>query len=253
MEKWRQEGEEKLAKLIQTIEQHPLTGKIRQDKAAETLTARQEAAGQLQALRKEQAEAVGRLQASVAEIERAFNQAKSALAIASREYTQAHTSCKLENSGFESQIGIQQRILSETHDPGIDEAILFFRTKLDWLRAPGRIDSRARSAERNIFTMSKQICRESNEGGVLAAISYCQQAIKALEEFTFCPEFDLNRVEQLKSGMPSIEIYEEITAEKPLEKINNPALAGCISASEADWMLSKLGAKFDKVMGRLRF
>jgi hypothetical protein len=236
MKNWRDEGEAKLAKLLKKIETHPLTTKIRQDEAAGTLTQRQQAAGKIEALRKEQSETGARLQSISAEKEAEFLKAKAAMEAAGAAFNQARAALRAENTDFDREISIQSEILIESADPAIDEAIDFFRVKLDELRKPGRIDSRGRTAERNIFSMTKKISVESNKDEILGALDYCMAAIKALEVMKLEPELNVQGIEKMKAEIPSIDNYSEFTSVKPLPKVC--AELPRKSESQENWVMS---------------
>ena len=142
MKTWELEGAQKFEKLLQKFENHPLTQSIRADEASETLSARQRAAVRIEVLKKEQSEAITRLQAVSAEKETKFNQAKAAFEIAGAAWNAARAALTANNTEIERQIRVLENTLYESFDPAIDEAIQFFRNHLDYLRSPGRIDSR---------------------------------------------------------------------------------------------------------------
>jgi hypothetical protein len=251
MNNWRNEGEQKLAKLIEKIENHPLSKQIQEDEAAKALTQRQEVAGKIEALQKHWLETGARLHGICNEKETSYLKAKAAYEIASSEFNQARAVVMAENSSFESQIRILQDTLFESSDPRIHEAIDFFRKKLDWLRSPGRLSRRAGGAERNIYNETVTVTAESNRVAILAALAYCQSSIKALEAMKLEPEIDLKRVEEMKAGIPSIDNYSESTGVKPMpgSKGVNP-LQLLKSEDQQAWELGKIAEKFKKVMHR---
>ena len=242
---------EKAEKLLATIEKHPLMQQILAEKAAEILAKRQEAAGKIEALRKEQAEVIPRLRSDIDAKEATYKKAKAALDAATGECNKAKYELSSESNGFDTAINKQKEILIESADPAIDEAIAFFREKLDWLRSPGRISSNALGGERNLFTETVTLTAESNAAAVLGAMEYCQSAIKALEMLKLWPALDLQKIEAMKKGIPDIGIYTESTGEKPLpgSKGVNP-LNLLKSDSQTDWELGKLNEKFKKLMGK---
>lgn len=240
---------EKMEELQKVIEASPLTQKIKEEKAAEILAKRREAAGKIEVLKKERDEVIPRLRSNIDAKEVAYLKAKAALDVLFDKLRTAKTALSGENCQFDNDIRLQEQILYETADPRIDEGIQFFRDKLDDLRKPGRVSSRGMNVERNIFTDTKTLTTESNKGAVLTALAYCQAAIKGLEELKLWPEFHIEGIQELKDELPSIEVYQEVTGEKPLPRINTaPPLK---SDSQLTWELSKLNEKFKKVMGRL--
>jgi len=251
MKNWLKEGESKLEKLLEKIENHPLTRQIQADEAAETLTARKQAAGQIETLRKEQAETITRLQAVAAEKEQIYLQAKAAFEIAGAAWNRARGELRAENTELDRQIRIQSEVLIESADQALDEGIQFFRDQLDELRKPGRIESRGRSAERNIFTEKIKITSESNNGAVLDAINYCRAAIDRLEMLKLEPALDLKEIEAMKSGIPKLDVFSEFSGEKPMpgSKGVNP-LQLAKSEDQQAWEIGKINEKFKKIMRR---
>ncbi len=103
---------------------------------------------------------------------------------------------------------VEETIFS-TFDPSLDEAITFFRGKLDYLRSPGLICRKAVGAKKNFFTLNKVVRDASNVGAVNSAISYCHFAIMELERMKLTPALDLEKIERIKDGVPSIDVYTE--------------------------------------------
>ena len=125
--------------------------------------------------------------------------------------------------------------LYSTYDSRIDEALDFFRTKLDDLRKPGKVSTRAMGATRNLFTLTKEVRTESNYDAVLEAAAYCRDAVAQLELMKLIPEFPEAEIEALKEGIPSIDRYQEYTAERPM-----PKDAPLGAAAPTDYEIKKL-------------
>jgi hypothetical protein len=251
MKKWESEGTQEIEKLLKKFENHPLAKQIQADQAAETLTARQRAADAIKSIRADQAEAMPKLQAVAGEKEAKFLHAKSAMEAAGLAFNKARGELRAEGAEFDRQISILKNELYNSCDPALDDGIQYFKDRLDYLRSPGRIDSRGHAAERNIFSMTKKISVESNKGAVLGALDYCMAAIKALEVMKFEPELDSARIDALKNGIPTIDNYEGVEGEKPLEGSGNvDPLKLMKSESQTDWELGKLNEKFKKIMTR---
>jgi hypothetical protein len=102
-----------------------------------------------------------------------------------------------------------EEIILATQDPVIDEAIAFFRAKLDYLRSPERIIRKAVGAKKNLFTLSQAGREESNLSAVNSALSYCHFAIIELERMKLAPAPDLGKIERIKERIPSIDICTE--------------------------------------------
>jgi hypothetical protein len=107
------------------------------------------------------------------------------------------------------------------------------------------------TVERNIFTDIKTLTTETNEGAIKGAMSYCMAAIKGLEALKLSPEFHIEGIQELKDALPSIEVYQEVTGEKPLPRpwAVNPR-DFLKSDSQMEWEMGKLNEKFKKVMGK---
>jgi hypothetical protein len=59
---------------------------------------------------------------------------------------------------------------------------------------------------------------ETNADAVHVAMKYCQAAIKELERMKLTPELEKVKIEEMKKEVPSIDVYSEVTGEKPMEK-----------------------------------
>ena len=227
--------------LLRTIENHPLTQKIIEEKEAETLAKRKdavqrmaEATAELEAMPSPEA-ATAELRGDLADAEDKVKelQGKINLTVAdvwrNRQYK-------------ERAIRDAEAVLLESYDKRIDEAITFFRDKLDWLREPGRISTQAAGAEKNIFTEKKTVKVRTNERRVLASLEYCRNAIKDLEGLKLEADFDNQAVEDLKRGIPPIDIYDEITGEKDISGKEAKPLPGVVLeaiANASDYLVEK--------------
>lgn len=242
---------ERLEELRKTIEASPLTQQIKAEKAAEVLAKRREAAEKIEVLKKAQADSLPKLQADLAGKEAEYLKAKAEMEVAGGEFQSARAKLSMESQSFDNEIRRQEQALIETADPRIDETIQFFRDKLDELRKPGKISSRGMNVERNLFTDTKTITVETNKDAVRDALAYCQAVIKGLEALKLSPEFHIEGIQELKDALPSIEVYKEVTGEKPLpgSKGVNPRHL-LKSDSQMDWELGKLNEKFKKLMGK---
>jgi hypothetical protein len=240
MKATEREALEKAEKLLSTIEKHPLTTKIREDEAAAILTTRQEAAGKIETLRKVQVDSLSKLQAVEKKKEKKLKEAKASMETALNELRTAQAALFRENSDFHSAIGIHERVLLDTYCPEIDEAIQFFRDKLDYLRSPGRINKVGRKDENNLILWKKKTLSESNIQAIHLAIGYCQNAITELEKTKLIPELNLQKIQGLKDGIPSIDIYTESQGTKPMERQAPTIVPPC------EYTLGKLIEKVNK-------
>jgi hypothetical protein len=151
----------------------------------------------------------------------------------------------------QNQAGKLKQYLTETASPALDEAIQFFNDKLSWLRQDGRIRHDMTGGETNLIFWKKKVKAESNKNAVLSAMRYCQDAIETLGDWKLIPELDPAEIERLKAEIPSVDDYEEITGEKPLDRIAGP-LAGFPSGSQTDWEVGKLLEKGNRALKKAR-
>ena len=229
---------ERAEKLTAELEKSPILRKQREEEAAATLSKRTEAAGKIEVLKTEMDAAIPKLQAVLAVKEKNYLTSKVALDNATNEFNTARAALSRESQSFGSSISTQEQIMIESADPLIDEAITFFREKFDWLRQPRRISQNALEGKKNIFTETKTVTTESNADAVQEALQYCMAAIRALEGMKLIPSLDIQKIEELKKGIPDIGVYTEITVEKPNKGINPSFLANM--ANEFDKKIEKL-------------
>ena len=197
MKKHERKELERMEELAKTIEKSPLTKQIIAEEAAEVLRTRKEASGKIEVLKNERDEIIPRLQTDLTAKEEKFKKAKAALDAASVEFKKAKVAELSKSQSLDSAISRQRQILIETADPALDEAITFFRKKLDFLRSPGRISHDRRGGESNIFTETITIKVESNVDAINSALQYCMAAIRELERMKLSPALDLQKIEQL--------------------------------------------------------
>lgn len=209
---------ERMERLLERIEAHPLTAKVRADEAAATLEKRKAAAERIAALEREWAEARPAMQAEIDGLTEQLAHLDAERRELQTEIDRKRVTLAHERAGNEGRIGQQREILLGSYAREIDAAFEFFRDRLDELRRPGKISTNALGAERNIFTEIKTVKAETNANAVHAALTYCMEAVKTLEQMRLVPEVDLPRIEALKAEIPKIDVYEEVTAEKSLAR-----------------------------------
>lgn len=243
--------EEKLAGLLKDAEGHPMMKAILAEKAAAVLAKRREVAGKIEALKKERDVVIPKLQADLAGKETKYLKAKAALEAASDEFKTAKHALTSESYQYDNVLRQHEAILIETADPAIDEAITFFRGKLDELRKPGFISSRGMETKRNLFTETVTRTTESNADAVRSVLAYCQAAIKGLESLKLSPEFPVELIQELKYGIPSIEEYQEVTGEKPMPESKGINLRGLFKSDDhLAFEMGRIDKKFKKLMKR---
>jgi len=250
MKEHEQKEFERMKKLADEMEKSPLTKKLRAEEARAILSKRSAAADKIKDLKLD-LEATRIIQKDVDELNLKLaaldaEREKIKEAIAGKQYFMMS-----EKGGIEADIRQSEEILLRTYDTAIDDAISFFRDKLDYLRSPGRISNSKTGGERNIFTETVMLKEESNYPAIIKAINYCRACIDELEKMKLTPEFDMGKIEALKKGIPDINIFTENTNVKPLpgSKGVNP-LHLFKSDSEMDWTIGKLMKKAEKILRR---
>ena len=210
---------EKIDEIVKKIESTTFFKQFRQEEEAENLEKRQAAAGKIAALEAEREELLPKLQSALAQKEKTLKQAQKALEKATADYNRAKSEKWGRSHQFDYQIGQQRALMIETAAPAIDGAIEFFQLKLDWLRQPFRISHRAEGSVLDLVTLGRKISGSSNLSAIHGAIEFCQNAIKKLELMKLEPSLDAETIETLKNGIPAINIFSEISGERPPKKI----------------------------------
>lgn len=230
---------------------HPLTQAIMNERAAEVLKTRQAAAEQIEAIKTEQAEVIPKLHADLDAKEAKFLKAKASFEEAARSFQAAKAALSAENSNYSNSISRQEQVLTESADPAIDDAIQFFRAKLDWLRSPGRIVHNAIGSETDIITEKTTTRSESNIHAIHDALDFCRAAIRALELMKLEPAFFSEKIEAMKKAIPDINVFTESTGERPMEGSKGITFESQFkSDSQLDWEMSRLLEKADKVLSK---
>jgi len=186
----------------------PLVEKYRAEKKAETLAKRVMAKTKIGALQKEGKVLFPLLQQKVDEIKKTLSALDDERKGLQNEFSKAVAELQRQKLRVENEIRKNDEILLHSYNEKIDEALMFFKDKLDELRKPGKIDKRTREGETNLITMKKEFKTESNVNAIRNVMTYCQAVIRELEEMRLNPELDLLRIETLKKNFPSIDIYQ---------------------------------------------
>ncbi len=194
----------------------PLVEKYRTEKKAETLAKRFTAKTKIGALQKEGKALFPLLQQKVDEIKKTLGALDDERKGLQNELSKAVAELQRQKLRVENEIRKNDEVLFNSYNEKIDEALMFFKDKLDELRKPGKIDKRTRGGETNLITMKKEFKTETNVDAIRKAMTYCQAVIRELEEMRLNPELDLLRIETLKKNIPSIDIYQETIGERTL-------------------------------------
>ena len=116
------------------------------------------------------------------------------------------------------------------------------------LRKPGRISVNRLGAERNVFREKIEVREESNIDAVNSALQYCMAAIKELERIKLAPVLDIEKLDQLKRGIPNIEVYAERAAERSFPRENPDPFASFPSDWEQNHTFQKLMERAKKAL-----
>ena len=240
----------KLEELTTELERNPVTKQFREQEAAEILQKRQEAAEKIETL-KQQAE---HLAASngVDTLVAKLNKLEAERQKLQTEIGEKRGRLMQEKAGIEAGIRCEEEILYASYDPKIDQVIEFFRKKLDELRSPGKISSqRTGLIKRNLFTETVKGKFETNCPAINAALRYCQQAISVLEQAKLQPTVDTAKLQELKDGIPRIDVYTEREDERvlPGSRAPNP-LSLLPSDSAMDWKKNTVMEKAKEILKR---
>ena len=217
---------------------HPLAAAFKQEQALETLKQRQDSAGRLESILADIRAGFPEQEASLASVLEDLKQAEKHVIDLRAEAMETGRTLQIAKADLDRKRQAVEVSLYSTYDPRIDEAQDFFRTKLDDLRRPGVLDTRPMGASRNLIKMNKVVKMESNFDAVNEAMQYCRGAITRLESLKLIPEFPESEIEGLKEGIPSIDRYQEYTAERSLPK-DPPVTAGAPSDYEIKKLLQR--------------
>ena len=235
------EKEEKLAGLLKEAEGHPMMKAILAEKAAAILGERLLAAAKLRAVTEEarkvipeRQQEVDALVAELAEYDKGRSVILDKLTAARGELTKERQRLDWERSHAEAA-------LLSNYDERIDEAITFFRERLESLLVK-KINTQSRTGELNIFTEKREIFVYSNVTAIKSAMTYCRAAIDELERMKLTPDLDAERIEALRKGIPDADELRESAGEKPMEKGPDPGFLGRIWAERE--------ARVDRLLGR---
>lgn len=237
---------EKMEKLVDQIEKHPMTAEFEKKKAAKNLLKRKEAKARITALQPE-LEALPSAEEATAELTTELQILMEREKVLRQTINEKVMALRSERYQLENEKRQEEMILLETADGALDSAIEFFRNELDELRKPGKVSIDRRGGERNIFTETVTLKTETNEEAIKSRMAYCMAGIEELGRMKLEPEVDLQKIEAMKAGLPPTDIFQEYSGVHPLpgSKVVNP-LHLLPSDSEMSWKLGNLNEKFQK-------
>jgi hypothetical protein len=238
---------EKLQELLSKADSHPFIKKMIEEEANGILAKRTEACAKLADYRLD-LEAHRGINKDIDELRLKITEIDKQKEELLLEVNKKRAFLMTEKLGTESDIRQQEELLRTTYDTRIDEAIIFFRDKLDFLRSPGRITHDKRGVERNIFTDTQTVKGSSNYEAIITAINYCRACIQTLEEMKMLPACDMEKIEKMKKGIPPIDIYTEYSGEKPIPDTIIYPRNTLPSDGYMDYALRKLDEGYEKIM-----
>jgi len=250
----KENEKEKLEKLTAEFEAHPMTQALRAEKAAETSANRKAAVARIEDLRLD-LEATRIIQKDIDDLN-----FKLAVVDREREEIQANIAKKRhflykEKADVEADIRQAEKILFGTYDMAIDDAITFFRDRIESLMVKD-INTQTRTGETNIFTEKKEVFVFSNYTAIRDALAYCRAAIPVLEKMKLTPEIDLPGIEALKAGIPDPDELRENANEKDMAaKEPGPGYLLAIkeaTAEHLDYLISKATESAQKLLAPKR-
>ena len=103
----------------------------------------------------------------------------------------------------------EELILSETCAPAIDGAIQYFQERFYENNRGENVRLSSRQARVNPYNGRITTRTTSNMEAIVGVGEYCQNAMEELNKMKFEVDFDPDKIEKLKNGMPSINEYEE--------------------------------------------
>ena len=222
--------------LLKTLENHPLTKQILAEKAAETIERRKEAVSKIAELRIELENTptpetgTADLRAELAAVEGKVRELREGINIKAMQV-------RGKRLQIEGEIKSAEVVLLSSYDERIDQAIEHFRELHEKFRQT-KPSKQKYKGERNLFTETETFSTITNTDAIIQAMSYCLESISTLEGMKQSAEVDLEVIEALKAGVPSIDTFEEVTGTRTMPGLKgvNPLWA-FPSDSEHEWRL----------------
>jgi hypothetical protein len=241
----------KVEKLTAELERNPAVLAFRAKEAAEILKKRKEAAAKIENLQLDM-EATQVIAGEINDLQNQLDVIEHERAEILARISRKKIFLNQERFGIEGMMRVEQEILFSSYGPEIDDALIFFRNKLDWLREPGRVTTTKNGSQTDIFAMTKTAKIESNYQAVVSAMRYCQNAICTLEKMKLIPEVDLPRIENLKKDIPKIDVFNEFSDEKDISHDEpRPGYRKAIMEATGnflDYSIAKLTEKAQKAL-----
>jgi chromosome segregation ATPase len=200
--------------LLEELENHPMVTKLREEKAAETLAARQKAAEAISAIAGESKKTLPPLADEEERLRKELETTEAKAAALQINVKKIHADRQKAKLTLSQRKNKQVELLLATYDPRIDETLNYFQDKLDELRRPDVIETRKAAGKLNPVSLKKPVEVYSNIESIKKAIEYCMSAIKEVEAMKMEPEYPEERVRELMENIPTIADFSLLRVEK---------------------------------------
>jgi len=233
--------------ILKTLENHPLTQQILAEKAAETIERRKEAVSKIAELTAE-LEATATPEAGTEGLRVELSRLEAETERVRGEIRTKTADIWGKRYEIERDIRGAETVLLQSYDERLDVAIEHFRTLHEKIRQtePTR---QGYKGERNLIAETETFITATNAPAIKEALNYCRESILELESMKLSADLDIDRIEALKAGVPSLVTFKEVTGTRtmPGSKGVNPSWS-LPSDSEHEWRIGKLTEKFKKLM-----
>ena len=199
-------NENNVKEVLNTLQQHPITQKILEEKQQAIIEQRKLAFSELKTLRTEQNEKLKILHYKITKTEKALEVSQQEAKRAAQEHQKAQNEKFAASLDYSSRIQRLESTLQETADPQIDEGIKFFNERLDALRKPEAIKQQHRPGYKDLYTEKRKPFGYSNYDALNNTIAYLQGAVKEAQEMKLqdlTSEEIKKRLDELKANTPA--------------------------------------------------
>jgi hypothetical protein len=195
---------------LERLDRHPWTQKIREEENLKILEERLLASAKIRSLTEEAERVIPERQAEVDGLVGDLAKYDEGRKVILDKLTTAWIKLAEAKGDLNRERSAAEAALLGNYDPKIDETILFFRDTHEALLGKA-INKQNREGE--VFVNEKkEMTTYTNAPGIRDALAYCRAAIGELEKMKLTPALDLERIENLKKGMPDADALTEYTA-----------------------------------------
>lgn len=233
-------------KILEALRTDPAVIAALDRQKAETAERRKEAGNRLRAITQEAAESLPALRAAVADAEKAvkdYDAGRKPLINALNEARALHWTESLRFTQAKDAAGA---ILNETAPEEIAEAIQHLDA-LFWELRKRTPNEQTQRDGFDVLHMKQKLRTFSNSPSIGAAMTYCKEAMRELQEAKTDPDFSLDRIEELKKGVPDPTTLVEFSGERGVKDASDVGATDLLpSDSFLDWTMSKLEEKHEQ-------